>query len=54
MSKQGELKSFEGMTVQTVEVSLWRYEQLIKKEALLDKLMEEKEMSMYVYNKMEG
>lgn len=54
MSKQGEFKSFEGMTVQTVEVSLWRYEQLIKKEALLDKLMEDKELSMYVYSKTEG
>lgn len=41
------------MENQTVEISLERYEELIKKEALLDKLMEGKDVSVYLYEKME-
>lgn len=48
-----ELKGFEGIHAQTVEVSLWRYEQLLKKEALYDKLTEDKELTVYAYVKGE-
>lgn len=41
------------MENQTVEVSLDRYEELIKKEALLDKLMEGKDISVYLFEKVE-
>ena len=41
------------MENQTVQISLERFEELIKKEALLDKLMEDKEVSVYLYQKVE-
>lgn len=41
------------MDKQTVNVSLERYEELIKKEALLDKLMEGKGVNVYMYQKIE-
>lgn len=40
------------MEKQTIQVSVERYEELIKKEALLDKLMEDKSVSVYLYNDM--
>lgn len=41
------------MAKQEVTISLERYEELIKKEALLDKLMEDKGISIYLYQKVE-
>lgn len=38
---------------QTVTIDLERFEELIKKEALLDKLMEGKDVSIYLYQKVE-
>ena len=36
-----------------IAISLERYDELIKKEALLDKLMEGKDISVYLYQKVE-
>lgn len=36
-----------------VAISLERYNELIKKEALLDKLMENKSISVYLFQKVE-
>lgn len=36
-----------------VAIDLERYNELIKKEALLDKLMENKNISVYLYQKVE-
>lgn len=41
------------MEKQAINVSLDRYEELIKKEALLDKLMENKSVSVYLYENVE-
>lgn len=41
------------MENQGVKISLERYDELIKKEALLDKLMEDKNISVYIYHKGE-
>ena len=38
---------------EAVAISLERYDELIKKEALLDKLMEGKDISIYLYQKVE-
>lgn len=38
---------------EAVAISLERYEELIKKEALLDKLMEGKDVSIYLYKIVE-
>lgn len=38
---------------EAVAVSLERYDELIKKEAFLDKLMEGKGMNIYLYQKVE-
>ena len=32
-----------------IKIPLKRYDELIKKEAILDKLMEDKEVSVYLY-----
>ena len=42
----GELKTIPDTAV---AVPVERYDELIKKEALLDKLMENKEVSIYLY-----
>lgn len=41
------------MEKQTVNIPLERYEELVKKEALLDKLMEGKDINVYLYQKVE-
>ena len=38
---------------EAVAIPLERYDELIKKEALLDKLMENKDVSVYLYQKVE-
>lgn len=35
----------------TIEISLERYDELVKKEGILDRLMEGKALSLYLYNK---
>lgn len=40
------------MENQGVKISLERYDELIKKEALLDRLMEDKDVSVYLYQKV--
>ena len=43
------------MENQTVTITLERYEELIKKEFILDKLMEyDKEVALYLYPKGQG
>ena len=42
------------MAEQTVEITLERYEELIKKEAIFDKLMEGKDINIYPYEKTGG
>lgn len=48
---------FTGSTVivedKTIAVGIERYNELIRKEALLDKLMENKAISVYLYQKVE-
>ena len=50
-------KDILGNTVVTedtaVAISIERYNELIKKEALLDRLMVDKEVSVYLYQKVE-
>lgn len=41
------------MEKQVIEISLERYDELIKKEALYDVLMKDKELSIYPYNRIE-
>lgn len=41
------------MENQTVQVRVERYEELIKKEALLDKLMEGKSISVYLFENVD-
>ena len=41
------------MDKQMVEITLERYEELVKKEAVFDKLMENKKISLYVYTEVE-
>lgn len=41
------------MDNQGVKITLERYDELIKKEALLDKLMEGKNISIYLYQRVE-
>lgn len=41
------------MDKQTVNIPLERYEELVKKEALLDKLMEGKGVNVYLYQRIE-
>ena len=41
------------MEKQTVNMPLERYEELVKKEALLDKLMEGKDVNVYLYHKVD-
>lgn len=38
------------MITETVEIPLERYDELIKKEALFNKIMEGKEMNVYLYD----
>lgn len=38
---------------EAVAISLERYDELIKKEALLDKLMEGKDVNIYLFQKVE-
>lgn len=38
---------------EAVAISLERYDEFIKKEALLDKLMEGKDINIYLYQKVE-
>ena len=38
---------------EAVAIPLERYDELIKKEALLDKLMEGKDVNIYLYQKVE-
>lgn len=38
---------------EAVAITLERYDELIKKEALLDKLMEGKDVSIYLFQKVE-
>ena len=38
---------------EAIAISLERYEELVKKEALLDKLMEGKDVNVYLYQKVE-
>lgn len=42
------------MNEQKVEITLERYEELVKKEAIYDKLMESKRISLYVYTEVEA
>lgn len=42
------------MDKQIIELDLERYEELIKKEAVLDKLLEESELSIYLTKKNGG
>lgn len=37
---------------QTIKIDLERYDELIKKEVLFDKLMEGKDLSIYPYEKV--
>lgn len=55
MANQRNLLTGDITTVEdkTVSVSIERYNELIKKEALYDKLMEDKRLSLYVYTDME-
>lgn len=39
--------------METVTISLERFEELIRKEALLDKIMEDKDISIYLYQRVE-
>lgn len=41
------------MENQTVEISVERFEELAKKEYLLDKLMDGKNVSIYLFNEIE-
>lgn len=40
-------------TDEAITISIERYDELIKKEALLDKLMEGKDVNVYLYQKVE-
>lgn len=37
----------------TIKIDLERYNELIRKETILDKLMEDKDISIYLYQKVE-
>ena len=56
MAEQKNILTGAVMTVEdkAIAVSIERYNELIRKEALLDKLMEGKDVSIYLYQKMEG
>jgi len=41
------------MEKQTVNIPLERYEELVKKEVLFDKIMEGKDVSVYPYTKVD-
>lgn len=40
------------MKNQVIKIRLERYEELVKKEALLDKLLEDKKISIYLYEEL--